>query len=161
MKYFESLIPQITQDQDTFFNMFFNFDITVDIPQEFLVTYNLKDSETLQEVAYSFFDDPQLYWVLCLINSIQDPLFDIAKSDEYVQQVATELAAFNPLFWTGDDTDLFWTGSDEDPFWFLQADFFNEYEAETDRNELKRTINVVKAEFLPDVLAQVLSLANQ
>lgn len=160
MKYFESLIPTITQQSNVFYDMFENFDITKEIDQEFLITYSMRDGETLQDVALNFYDDPQLWWLICLTNNIKDPIFDIARSSDYIQKVAIELASHNPLFWTGSDSDLFWTGLDSDLFWFLQIDYITEYDAATALNDDLRTINVIKPEFLSDVISQILQIAR-
>ena len=157
MRYFESLIPQITQGDSVFFDMFQNFDIVGEIDQEYLFTYQMKDGETLQDVALTFYDDPQLWWLICLINDIKDPFFDVVMSDEYIQQVAVVNASNNPTFW-GADGDLFWE-FDEDLFWFDQTDYIAEYEIVNDSNELKRQINIINPKFLPDIITQILDLA--
>lgn len=160
MKYFSSLIPQITQNQDTFFDMFFNLDITNIIQDEFLVLYTLKDGETLQDLAYKYYDEPRLWWLICLINDIKDPFFDISKSNEYVAQEAIEYATINPDFWSLDDSELMWTGRDEDLFWYEQEDFLTEYERLAEENDEKREISVIKPEYLSDVITQIIEAVN-
>ena len=160
MKYFETLIPQIIENQNTYFDMFFNFDINDNIREEFLTTYILRDGDTLKDVAYYFYDEPRLYWLVALTNNIKDPFFDIAKSNEYIQKEAVENATINPDFWTGDDSDLFWTGIDLDLFWYDQADFLNEYDILSEENEGKRELKIIKPEYLSNVVAEIIRGVN-
>ena len=160
MKYFTTLIPKLEANDITYFDMFFRFDIVNDIEQEFLISYVTKDGQTLQDIALEIYDDPQLWWLIALTNKIENPFFDLANTDEYIQKVAIDLASINPLFWTGEDTDLFWTGSDADLFWYLQEDYLEEYESETLKNDEKRDIIIIKAEYLSEVISIVLEKAK-
>ena len=156
MKYFKTLINQLTTSGNTYYDMFFNLDITNIIDQEFLIVHTLVDGETLQDLAYKYYDDPQLWWLICLINDIKDPFFDIAKSDRYIQQEAIEYATINPYFWDGDDSDLFWTGTDSDLFWYEQEDFLDEYDSLVDENETKRQISIIDPKYLSSAVSAII-----
>jgi len=160
MKYFQTLIPTIEDNESIYFDMFFKFDIANDIDQEFLINYEITDGETLQDIALEIYDDPQLWWIIALLNKIENSFFDMPNSDQYIQKIAVDFASINPLFWTGEDTDLFWTGSDNDLFWYEQEDYLIEYEKATVVNDTKRNIIVLKAEYLSEIISLVLQKAN-
>jgi len=155
MKYFETLIPTIT-NSDTYFNLFLNIDIVDDIKQEYLFTHTILDGETLQDISYKYYDEPQMWWLICLINNIKDPFFDIAVSNEYLQKEAVEYATINPYFWDGSDSDLFWSSNDDELFWYEQEDFIEEYETLDEINESKRTLQILKPTFLSTVISQII-----
>lgn len=172
MKYFESLVPWINQGIDTFKDMFFNIDITNIINQEFLVTYATKDGETLQDVAYQFYDDPQLWWLICLTNDFTDPIFNIAQSEEYIQKLTFDAITNYPIFWCDletnqcDDNALFWADNNEiiddnSLFWYNPDLFFEYFDELTQSNEDKRYISIIKPQYLSDVVSQILTAVNE
>lgn len=172
MKYFTTLIPKITQGINTFYDTFFNIDITNIIEQEFLVTHEIKDGETLQDIAYQYYDDPQLWWLICLTNNFTDPIFNIVQSEEYIQKLTFDAVTNEPLFWCDpeinacDDSALFWADSegqidDSALFWYDPNLYFEFFDTLTELNEAKRSISIIKSQYLSDVISQILTTVNE
>lgn len=38
--------------------------------------YQIKDGDTPEIVAYQQYGDPNLFWIICLVNELEDPIFD-------------------------------------------------------------------------------------
>lgn len=157
MNYFETLIDKITIGSDQFYDMFFNIEIETIIKNEYLQDYKFVGGQFLQDVANDLYDDPKLWWLICLTNKFTDPFFDIINSSSYIKREAVEYATINPYFWDGDDEDLFWTSSDFDNFWWIQADYLVEYERLDTEREEKRVIKVLKPEFVSIVTSQIIN----
>tara|TARA_R110002020_G_scaffold352385_1_gene565488 strand:+ start:1 stop:912 length:912 start_codon:yes stop_codon:yes gene_type:complete len=44
--------------------------------------YNMKDSERIEDISNKFYGSPKFHWVLLLINSVQDPVYQTALTSE-------------------------------------------------------------------------------
>lgn len=44
--------------------------------KDFYFEYVLKSGDTPESVAYDFYSDTELYWILILVNEIYDPLYE-------------------------------------------------------------------------------------
>lgn len=58
--------------------------------------YTVKDGETPEDIAYKYYGDPGLHWLVILANQIQDPQFDWPLSyDSFVSYMNTKYAYLN------------------------------------------------------------------
>ena len=54
-------------------------DESIERDREF-TTYKMKDSDTLERIAQSFYGDSRLSWVIMLFNKVIDPFYGVALS---------------------------------------------------------------------------------
>lgn len=158
MMYFDSLVPKITQGSDTFYDMFFNLSLLAEIKEEYLITYHVEDGETVQDIAYKFYDKPQLWWLICLVNNFKDPVFDMPFSVDYIQRVSIANATIYPLFWKSDSTQFY--GENTDFFWYKQENYIVEYEKLSVENEERRNIKVIHPNYIATTISQIIKKAQ-
>lgn len=52
--------------------------------------YTIKDGETADSIAYDYYGDPNLVWLVFLCNSVEDPFYDWYKNDaqfkDYIEE---------------------------------------------------------------------------
>lgn len=46
--------------------------------------YDIKEGEKPEDIAFRFYGDPELYWILFYLNDITDPFFDWPLSDKHL-----------------------------------------------------------------------------
>jgi hypothetical protein len=142
--------------------------------------YSVKDGERADTIAFKYYNDASLDWVIYLTNNIIDPEFDwplstnaankyivkkygsITAANEQVHHYEQLVTAHQVLF---DGTVI--------PEKYEQIDLttYNSlasadrrivtaYEYEHRENEAKREIKLLSADFLPDLLTQVKTAFN-
>ena len=53
--------------------------------------YNMKDSERIEDISYRFYGSSKFHWVLLLVNSIQDPVYQTAlTTDQFLSYLETK-----------------------------------------------------------------------
>ncbi len=137
MKYFR-LIPKITHGELEVRDIFKKYILEVPIDPKFTYTKSLSDWETLESVANDEYNDPELYWVLVILNDIRDMIFDLPLPDSAIQEIARAMAT--------DENDQL------DLLAFSQA-----YDELQDEQNVKRKIRVLKGTFINKFLSDALS----
>lgn len=56
----------------------------------YLDTYTIKSGERPEDIAYELYDDPQLHWVILLINNIIDPYHDWYYTPEQLRSMVVQ-----------------------------------------------------------------------
>lgn len=68
-----------TTDGDYFYNILRKVNIPTEIDNQYYDEYVVRPGDTWTGLAYTFYDDVKLWWIICLANNIQNPLeFPIA-----------------------------------------------------------------------------------
>jgi hypothetical protein len=136
MKYFR-LLEKIEHGEFEVRDIFKKYILDAPIDLKHLFTKTMMDHETLESVALDEYGDPELYWVLVIINDIRDVIFDLPLPDIAIQEIARAIA-------TDDEGNL-------DIFEFSQA-----YDELQDEQDQKRKIKVLKSKFINVFLSDAL-----
>jgi len=99
---------------------------------EFFFEYNIQGNENLDMISYKVYNDPSYYWIIIVLNKIQDPLFDLPLSER-------ELSKY---------TKFFIDNSEE----YTAEDYYRVYKMLEERNNEKRKIKLVRPEKLSTFL---------
>ena len=136
MQYF-SFLPKIEYDNVyTIRNLFHKYYFSESIPDEYLYDYVLKDGENLETLSFDVYGDPVFWWLLALVNNIRDTIFDLPLNSTVLQKIATSKSTVN--------------GS-------LNLETFSEiYDSLETENDQKRNIQILKFEYLNDVLTNMI-----
>ena len=130
--------------------------------------YDVKDGETPEIIAHKLYGDSELHWVILLINNITDRYHQWPKS--YTQWLSfleekypTDPAASTPLIFqthhfeisqtSGDTTKTIECNSTQPG-----ATTVTNYDYEIDLNEQKRSINLLRNDYLGAFLEEFKSL---
>lgn len=115
--------------------------------------YIVKDGEKLEDLAYRFYGDPNLHWVLMLFNAMTDPIYDFPLSEteltRYIETKYSDPDGIHHYESSGDpDTeDGVWTTSDSE---FALPVTNREYE--TILNDGRRQIRVPSSQLLAGII---------
>lgn len=63
-----------TSDGDYFYNILRKINIPTDIDKSYYTDYVSKPGDTWTLIAYNFYSDVKLWWIVCMANDIQNPL---------------------------------------------------------------------------------------
>lgn len=63
-----------TTDGDYFYNILRKVNIPTEIDNQYYDEYVVAAGDTWTGLAYNFYDDVKLWWIICLANNIQNPL---------------------------------------------------------------------------------------
>jgi hypothetical protein len=95
MDYFENL-PKVSvtygNTTNLIRNLFFKVRVASDINEEYLITYKIRDGQTLEDIAEDIYGDAGLWWVIALVNDIEDVYFDLPLDPNSVQTIANAKA---------------------------------------------------------------------
>lgn len=136
MKYFR-LLETIDHGEFQVRDIFKKYILDDPIDLKHLFTKTMRDHETLESVALDEYGDPELYWVLVIINDIRDMVFDMPLPDSAIQEIARAMA-------TDENGQL-------DLFEFSLA-----YDQLQDEQNEKRKIKVLKSAFINQFLSDAL-----
>lgn len=135
MKYFK-LLPVIPYGNAELRNIFNKYVLQTPIEAKYLFTRLLKDDETLEDIAYDEYGNPELWWVLAIINDIRDVVFDLSIDEDALQTIAKEMSTTDGVL----DTTL----------------YIRNYELLQVENDLKRNLQILKDEFINQFLSDIL-----
>jgi hypothetical protein len=149
-------------------------------------TYFIEDGETPELVSNKFYDTPYLHWTIMFINEMYDYIEDWYKPDELLQQYCLDkygedymesfriLDANNNVIYPDDvlNTDTYHDGGNHYSFndhptintcvRSITGDLLQEspYEYESRINEARRTIRVIKNEYITKFVDQFVATLN-
>lgn len=96
-----------TDDRNYFMNIFRSFDVNEEASRNVLYysTYEVSDEDIfLDNISYKIYKTPHLWWVIALINNIQNPFEDLNVGDnikvlknEYISQVLKDVETIGSL----------------------------------------------------------------
>ena len=98
----------ILQDEDgvKFQNVWRSYSLNPEIAEEtvFFTLYNMNDDDWWDNISYAAYDSPLLWWMLCIINNIQNPFEEVEPGQEtnilrgnYIYQVIKEIEIISEL----------------------------------------------------------------
>jgi len=96
-----------TDDRNYFMNIFRSFDVNEEASRNVLYysTYEVGENDIfLDNISYKIYKTPHLWWVIALINNIQNPFEDLNVGDnikvlknEYISQVLKDVETIGSL----------------------------------------------------------------
>ena len=145
MRYFENL-PIVNYDSDDtevmakLRNIFYRLEI-YNLEDEYTRIYRIDGDKRLDTISQELYGTPHYWWIIAIINNIQDIIFDLPLEEDLLHQVATDrtLAIYANLAVEGALT--------------YRSTQVDELIAENDE---KRFIKIVRAEYMGRVIAQIL-----
>ena len=138
MKYF-TLLPKITYDNDLYSirNLSYKYYFSENIDDKYLTTYKISDNESLESICFKLYNDTSIWWLIAILNDIRDVIFDMPLNEDSLQNLCRNISVDE----LGDlDVDLYATN----------------YDLITTENDEKRTIRVVKSEFIQKILTEII-----
>jgi hypothetical protein len=95
MNYFNSL-PTISYEINgtptQMKNLFYYLNIS-SITDEILTIYRINGTKRLDQISYELYNTTDYWWILALINEIQDIIFDLPVTDEILRDITSSLVA--------------------------------------------------------------------
>ena len=132
----------------------------------FFDTYDVKEGETPEIIADKLYDDPELHWVILLLNDITDRYHQWPKNtnqflayvnDKYSNVDATHHYEISQV--SGDTTIKIDIGTDNTDY--PTASIVTNYEYEEDLQDKKRKVRLLDPEYVEDFVAEFEKLMGE
>jgi len=132
----------------------------------FFDTYDVKEGETPEILADKLYDDPELHWVILLLNDITDRYHQWPKNtnqflayvnDKYSNVDATHHYEISQV--SGDTTIKIDIGTDNTDY--PTASIVTNYEYEEDLQDKKRKVRLLDPEYVEDFIAEFEKLMGE
>ncbi len=136
MKYFR-LLPIMDHGDFQVRNIFNKYILDEPIEEKYLFNRIWQEHDSLESMAFNEYGDPELYWVLVIINNIRDMIWDLPVPDDVLQTIAKQMTIDTEGFL---DLGVYGTNYDD-----LQSE-----------NDDKRKIKILKSDFVNEFLSDVL-----
>jgi len=129
----------------------------------FFDTYDVKEGETPEMIADKLYDDPELHWIVLMVNDITDryhqwPMnqnqFLTHINDKYTNISGTHHYEINQT--SGDTTIKINIGTDNTDH--PTATLITNYEYEQERQDTSRKIRLLSPEYVPDFVEEFKSI---
>jgi hypothetical protein len=135
----QEIIPNITYagGEYRFLNIFHKYNLATPIEDRYLQVYSMSDGESLEDVSFEMYGDTQYFWTIIIVNDFNDPIFDLALPEDTIQEIARDLATD-----VDGNLDL--------------SEYSTQYDLLTDQNDAKKSIKVIKNEYLSSFLTQII-----
>jgi hypothetical protein len=87
-------------------NVWRSYSLNPDVAEEtyFFTGYNMNDDDWWDNISFSAYDTPLLWWILCVVNNIQNPFEEVNPGqetnilrDNYIYQVIKEIEIISEL----------------------------------------------------------------
>jgi hypothetical protein len=140
MQYFENLEIlnySIPNYPDAKLRNIFNT-LKLDIDEDFIQTYRIDGVKRLDQISYELYETTNYWWIIALMNDINDIIFDIPVSDEALMEAAKKK--------TLEEYETIEDGMD----YYLEL-----YEQYQEDNESKRVIEVVIPSYISKVITEI------
>lgn len=118
--------------------------------------YTLDQGDLPENIAFKFYGDVNLHWIILLTNEIYDPFYEWYMTDaevlDYSKRVYGDPAYQDIRFWVKDDI-------------IYQTDIGNavavtNYEYETLENDKRQTIKIIYPEYTQQIITRYNQLIN-
>jgi len=118
--------------------------------------YEWEDVDRVDIIAHRFYGDSQLHWVIILINKTLNPFFGFPMSQqELIKFVNSKYGSLSDIHHYEND-DGFQVNSTE-----VGANPITNLEHETTLNDAKRSIKILKPEFITDFVKEFRTLIGR
>lgn len=127
--------------------------------------FTIEDGERPDTVAYDYYGDSELYWIVLMSNNIVDPYYDWPMTQNefrsyIVKKYGTVQAAMQEIiYWKHADYDYYMTPeskslltNDEIQGWVLPVYAFD---WENESNEKRREIRLIDRGLVPQILSEI------
>jgi hypothetical protein len=125
----------------------------------------IRDGERADTVAYDYYGNSELYWLVYMANDIVDPYYDWpltqAEFKDFIVKKygSAEAAQGTLLYWSNPDFDYYMTDETRN---LLDVEFLSgwntpvyAYDYEDGLNEAKRNIRLIDSSYAPQVVAEI------
>lgn len=120
--------------------------------------WTIRDEDSLRGIAYKLYGSEHYFWIVMMMNDLIDPFFDwpLNEADlrENVISIYGEENIYSHNRWESDDDEnIYALPSGE----VVSSDYpynrvsINNYDVESEKNEAKRNIKLLKPGYLPQV----------
>ena len=125
----------------------------------FFDTYDVKEGETPEMIADKLYDDPELHWIVLMVNDITDRYHQWPKNqnqfltyinDKYTNISGTHHYEINQT--SGDTTIKINIGTDNTDY--PTATLITNYEYEEERQDALRKIRLLSPEYVTDFVSE-------
>jgi len=116
-----------------------------------LFEYNhIKNEQTPEQMAYEIYGDPQLYWIILMVNDIDDLYTGWCMSDDQIYQYTSNKYGVENIYSIHhyEDSDGDWTSS-------VTTSPVSNLSYEQTLNENKRKIKIVKKDYISQILSEL------
>lgn len=125
----------------------------------FFSEYYLQDSDNYESLAFNIYGDANLHWIILMANNIVDPLGEFPKSANdleafCIKKYGSLAAAYKPHHYVNSD------GLAVDSN-YPSAYPVSNFEYESELNEAKRKIRIVKPEYVGQLITMFKGLINE
>ena len=129
----------------------------------FFDTYDVKEGETPEMIADKLYDDPELHWIVLMVNDITDRYHQWPKNqnqflshinDKYSNISGTHHYEISQT--SGDTTIKIDIGTDNTDH--PTATLITNYEYEQERQDTSRKIRLLSPEYVPDFVEEFKSI---
>ena len=126
-------------------------------------TYNVKEGQTPEMIADKLYDDPELHWIVLMVNDITDRYHQWPKNqnqflshinDKYSNISGTHHYEISQT--SGDTTIKINIGTDNTDH--PTATLITNYEYEQERQDTSRKIRLLSPEYVPDFVEEFKSI---
>ena len=128
-------------------------------------TYQVKEGETPEMIAAKLYNDPELHWVVLMVNDITDVYHQwpmhMGQFNQYVTEKYSNINAihhYEIAQSSGDTTTKIWIENDVDSDAYTDATPVTNYEYDLELNDEKSKIRLLKTEYVRQVVSEFKSL---
>ena len=118
-------------------------------------TYDVKEGETPEMIADKLYGDPELHWVVLMVNDITDRFhqwpMNFSQFNQYVEDKYDDINGihhYEVAQESGDTSIKIWVENDSDTNAYSGATAITNYEYEVSENDKKRQIRLLDIRYL-------------
>ena len=129
-------------------------------------TYDVRNGETPESIAFKLYDDAELHWVIMLVNNITDRYHDWPMTEaQFLQFIKDKYTDVNGVHHyeitqtSGDTSIKIDVGTDNTNY--SDATLITNYEYEQKQQDAKRKIRLLDPSYMSDFVEEFKSLMNE
>jgi hypothetical protein len=129
-------------------------------------TYDVKNGDTPESLAFKLYDDPELHWVILLINNITDRYHDWPMTEsQFLQFIKDKYSDVNALHHyeiqqtSGDTSVKINVGTDNTDY--PTASLVTNAEHEQDQQDIKRKIRLLDPSYISTFVEEFKSIMSE
>lgn len=129
-------------------------------------TYDVRNGETPESIAFKLYDDAELHWVIMLVNNITDRYHDWPMTEaQFLQFIKDKYTDVNGVHHyeitqtSGDTSIKIDVGTDNTDY--PSATLITNYEYEQEQQDAKRKIRLLDPSYIGDFVEEFKSLISE
>ena len=129
-------------------------------------TYDVRNGETPESIAFKLYGDSELHWVIMLVNDITDRYHDWPMTEaQFLQFIKDKYSNINGVHHyeitqtSGDTSIKIDVGTDNTNY--SDATLITNYEYEQEQQDAKRNIRLLDPSYMSDFVEEFKSLMNE